>query len=64
MLVDFDWPAKDEEGKYPAVLNPWSEDVLPYGIMRKSHDLWQSAVYFSSCREPFYKTALHFHYSI
>ena len=44
MLVDFDWPAKDEEGRYPAVLNPnntWSEDVLPYGIMRKSHDIWQ-----------------------
>ena len=44
MLVDFDWPAKDEEGRYPAVLNPnnaWSEDVFPYGIMRKSHDIWQ-----------------------
>jgi len=43
-LVDFDWPTKDEEGRYPAVLNPdnaWSEDVLPYGIMRKSHDIWQ-----------------------
>ena len=44
MLVDFDWPAKDEEGRYPAVLNPnnaWSEDVLPYGIMCESHDIWQ-----------------------
>ena len=44
MLVDFDWPSNDEEGRYPAVLNPnnaWSEDVMPYGIMRKSHDIWQ-----------------------
>jgi RIO-like serine/threonine protein kinase len=44
MLVDFDWSVKDEEGRYPAVLNPnnaWSEKVLPYGIMCKSHDIWQ-----------------------
>jgi hypothetical protein len=44
ILVDFDWPAKDGEGRYPAMLNPnnaWSDDVSPYGIMRKSHDLWQ-----------------------
>ena len=44
ILVDLDWPAKDEEGRYPAALNlnnAWSEDVSPYGIMRKSHDLWQ-----------------------
>jgi hypothetical protein len=44
VLVDLDWSAKDEEGRYPAALNPnnsWCEDVQPYGIMRKSHDLWQ-----------------------
>jgi hypothetical protein len=44
VLVDLDWPANDEEGRYPAALNPnnsWCEDVQPYGIMRKSHDLWQ-----------------------
>ena len=44
MLVDFDWPAKDGEGRYPVLINPnntWSDDVSPYGVMRKSHDLWQ-----------------------
>ena len=43
-LVDFDWPGKDGESRYPATLNPgnaWAEEVLPYGIMRKAHDLWQ-----------------------
>ncbi len=46
MLVDFDWPAKDGEGRYPAMLNlnnAWPDEVTPYGIMRKSHDLWQLA---------------------
>lgn len=46
MLVDFDWPAKDGEGRYPAMLNPnnaWSDEVAPHGIMRKCHDLWQLA---------------------
>src|SRR5882757_5536789 len=46
MLVDFDWPAKDGEGRYPATLNPnnaWPDEITPYGIMRKSHDLWQLA---------------------
>jgi hypothetical protein len=44
VLVDFDWPGKDGESRYPATLNTsncWPEEVLPYGIMRKSHDLWQ-----------------------
>lgn len=47
VLVDFDWPGKDGESRYPATLNPgtdgktWDEDVSPYGIMRKAHDLWQ-----------------------
>jgi hypothetical protein len=43
-LVDFDWPGKDGQDRYPAILNQnnfWSDDVPPYGIMRKSHDLWQ-----------------------
>ena len=43
-VVDLDWPAKYEAGRYPATLNPnsaWCEDVRPYEIMRKSHDLWQ-----------------------
>jgi len=43
-LVDFDWPEKNREGRYPAALNlnnTWPEEVLPYGIMRLSHDLWQ-----------------------
>jgi len=46
MLVDFDWPAKDGEGRYPAMLNPnnaWSDEVAPHGVMRKCHDLWQLA---------------------
>lgn len=44
MLVDFDWPGKDGECRYPATLNSsnaWPEDVLPYSIMRKAHDTWQ-----------------------
>ncbi|KAF8157797.1 hypothetical protein B0H34DRAFT_706072 [Crassisporium funariophilum] len=44
MLVDFDWPGKDGECRYPATLNPsnaWPEDVLPYSIMHKAHDTWQ-----------------------
>jgi len=47
VLVDFDWPGKDREARYPVTLNPheagksWQEDVSPYGIMRKAHDLWQ-----------------------
>ncbi|CAA7263657.1 unnamed protein product [Cyclocybe aegerita] len=44
VLVDFDWAGKDGESRYPASLNLaniWSDEVLPNGIMRKSHDLWQ-----------------------
>lgn len=44
VLVDFDWSGKDGESRYPATLNPsnaWAEDVSPYSIMRKAHDLWQ-----------------------
>ena len=44
VLVDFDWAGKNGECRYPVTLNPgdfWAEDVLPYGIMRKAHDLWQ-----------------------
>jgi serine/threonine protein kinase len=46
-LVDFDWPGKDGESRYPATLNPgidgktWAEEVSPYGIMHKAHDFWQ-----------------------
>lgn len=44
VLVDLDWPGEDEKSWYPATLNinnVWPEDVLPHGIMRKAHDLWQ-----------------------
>ena len=44
VLIDFDWAGKDGESRYPATLNPsnaWPEDVLPYSIMHKAHDLWQ-----------------------
>jgi serine/threonine protein kinase len=44
VLVDFDWPGRDGESRYPATLNPsnaWAEDVSPYSIMHKTHDLWQ-----------------------
>ncbi len=44
VVVDFDWPGVDGVDRYPATLNPtneWQEDVSPYGIMRKAHDLWQ-----------------------
>ncbi len=46
-LVDFDWPGKDGESRYPATLNlgsdgkTWAEEVSPYSIMHKAHDLWQ-----------------------
>ena len=43
-LVDFDWAGRDGESRYPPTLNPsnaWDEEVSPYGIMRKAHDLWQ-----------------------
>ena len=44
VLVDFDWAGKDGESRYPATLNlsnAWAEEVLPYGIMCKAHDVWQ-----------------------
>ncbi len=44
VVVDFDWPGVDGVDIYPATLNPtneWQEDVSPYGIMRKAHDVWQ-----------------------
>jgi RIO-like serine/threonine protein kinase len=44
VLVDFDWSGKHGESRYPATLNPsnaWAEDVSPYSIMHKAHDLWQ-----------------------
>jgi len=44
VLVDFGWSRKDGESRYPATLNPsntWVEDVSPYSIMHKAHDLWQ-----------------------
>jgi hypothetical protein len=44
VLVDFDWPGMDGESRYPVMLNTstdWPDNVLPYGIMRKAHDLWQ-----------------------
>ncbi|KAF8956121.1 hypothetical protein BDZ97DRAFT_1672053 [Flammula alnicola] len=44
VIVDFDWPGMHQVDRYPATLNPannWPEDVVPYGLMLKSHDLWQ-----------------------
>ena len=44
VLVDFDWPGEDGVSRYPPTLNltnQWPEEVLPYGIMHKAHDLWQ-----------------------
>src|SRR6266576_7058754 len=44
VLVDFDWAGRGGESRYPATLNPsnaWEEEVSPYSIMRKAHDLWQ-----------------------
>ena len=43
-LIDLDWAGTDRVSRYPATLNPanaWVEDVFPYGIMRKAHDIWQ-----------------------
>ena len=44
VLIDFDWAGTDGVSRYPATLNPanaWVEDVFPYGIMCKAHDIWQ-----------------------
>ncbi|RXW21534.1 hypothetical protein EST38_g4331 [Candolleomyces aberdarensis] len=56
LLVDFDWAAKDGEGRYPAALNDsgksdsdekttgdcqWAEGAEPFGVMKKAHDVWQ-----------------------
>lgn len=46
MLVDFDWAGRHGVDRYPATLNvegscQWADDVYPYGVMRKEHDLWQ-----------------------
>jgi serine/threonine protein kinase len=41
MLIDFDWCAKEGEGKYPPLLNTkvdWADGVEPEGVMMKSHD--------------------------
>ena len=51
VLVNFDWPGVD---RYPATLNPsnlWDEDVAPYGLMHKSHDLWQLEQWMDLCSE-------------
>ena len=43
-IVDFDWPGVDGVSRYPVTLNStnqWHEDVSPYGLMHKAHDLWQ-----------------------
>ena len=43
-LIDLDWAGTDGVSRYPATLNPanaWAEDVFPYGIMHKAHDIWQ-----------------------
>lgn len=44
VVVDFDWPGIHEVDRYPATLNPNNsspEDVVGYGLMLKTHDLWQ-----------------------
>ncbi|PPQ82774.1 hypothetical protein CVT25_009269 [Psilocybe cyanescens] len=44
VIVDFDWAGTDKKSRYPVTLNPssvWAEDVIPYGLMHKNHDLWQ-----------------------
>ena len=53
VLVDFDWAGKDGESRYPAMLNPsnmWAEEVSPYGIMHKAHDLWQLDQLIALCK--------------
>jgi hypothetical protein len=43
LLIDFDWPAKDGVGRYPATIST-SEEVAPavgpYGLMHKVNDLY------------------------
>ena len=44
LLIDFDWADEDGKGRYPPTLNisnGWAEGVIPWGVMRKEHDLWQ-----------------------
>jgi hypothetical protein len=42
--LTFDWPGEDGVSRYPPTLNitnQWPEEVVPYGIVHKAHDLWQ-----------------------
>lgn len=46
VIIDFDWSGQDGVSRYPAAINrtnAWAEEVAPYGIMSKAHDLWQLA---------------------
>jgi serine/threonine protein kinase len=45
LLIDFDWCAVEEEGRYPVSLNDsedmdWHPDVKRGGVMRREHDLF------------------------
>ncbi len=55
-LVDFDWTGRDgEKSRYPPTLNPsnaWEEEVSPYSVMRKAHDLWQVKRLMALCTHP------------
>ncbi|KAF8215956.1 hypothetical protein K438DRAFT_1799823, partial [Mycena galopus ATCC 62051] len=43
LLIDFDWPAEDGVGRYPATISmseDWAPGVGPHGVMHKAHDLY------------------------
>ena len=42
ILLDFDWPGKGGENKYPATINTSNDlkdEIEKYGVMHKAHDL-------------------------
>ncbi|KAK7447112.1 hypothetical protein VKT23_013751 [Stygiomarasmius scandens] len=57
-LVDFDWAAKEGEGRYPATLfvegidNHWASGVERYGLMAKEHDLYMLKRLKNACEMP------------
>ncbi|THV04062.1 hypothetical protein K435DRAFT_714825 [Dendrothele bispora CBS 962.96] len=57
VLVDFDWAAKEGEGRYPPTIDPdslshgWASGVERYGLMKKEHDLHMLEMLKGDCEE-------------
>ncbi|KAF5371783.1 hypothetical protein D9758_003387 [Tetrapyrgos nigripes] len=54
VLVDFDWAAKQGEGRYPSMLSRaiiWPQGVKEYGRMEKEHDVYMLNALRQFCKE-------------